>query len=59
MTKVAERTRTSAPIHGPSWGARAADWAKLTAPVSTPAWQAVAEATAIAIAESMRVLDVG
>jgi SAM-dependent methyltransferase len=57
VSGVAVSTPTSAPIQGPRWGARAADWAQLAAPVSVPAWKAVAEATGIG--EGTRVLDVG
>lgn len=57
MSEVAESRPTSAPVQGPRWGARAAEWAELTAPISLPAWEAVAEATGIG--EGMRVLDVG
>jgi SAM-dependent methyltransferase len=57
VSEVAESTPTSAPIHGPRWGARAADWAQLAAPISLPAWEAVAEATGIGA--GTRVLDVG
>jgi SAM-dependent methyltransferase len=56
MSEVAESPRTSAPVHGPRWSARAADWAELSAPISAPAWEAVAEATGIA--KGTRVLDV-
>jgi SAM-dependent methyltransferase len=48
---------TSAPIHGPRWSARAADWAELVAGFSQPAWAAVADATGIAA--GTRVLDLG
>jgi SAM-dependent methyltransferase len=57
VSEVAESTPTSAPVQGPRWGARAADWAELTAPISLPAWEAVAEATGIG--KGMRVLDIG
>jgi SAM-dependent methyltransferase len=57
MSGVAESVPASATVHGPRWGARAADWAKLTAPTSRPAWEAVAEATGIG--DGTRVLDVG
>jgi SAM-dependent methyltransferase len=57
MTKIAESTRTTAPTHGPRWGARAAEWAELTAPISAPAWEAVADATRIG--EGTPVLDIG
>ena len=48
---------TSAAIHGPRWGVRAAVWAELAAGLSMPAWEAVAEATGIG--EGTRVLDIG
>ena len=56
MSEVAESARTSAPVHGPRWSARAVDWAELTAPISAPAWEDVAEATGIA--KRTRILDV-
>jgi SAM-dependent methyltransferase len=47
---------TSAALHGPRWGARAADWAQLSAGMSAPAWKAIADATAIG--SGTRVLDI-
>jgi len=57
MSEVTESTRSSAAVHGPLWGERAADWAEHTAAHTIPAWNAVAEATEIG--EGTRVLDVG
>lgn len=57
MNETTASTPTSAAIHGPRWGARAAVWAELTAGLSMPAWKAVVEATGIG--EGTRVLDVG
>jgi SAM-dependent methyltransferase len=48
---------TTASIHGPRWGARAAVRAELYAGISIPAWEAVAEATGIS--DGTLVLDVG
>jgi SAM-dependent methyltransferase len=48
---------STASVHGPRWGARAADWAELAARVSRPAWEAVADATGIG--PGRRVLDLG
>ena len=57
MSEATPSAPTTAAIHGPRWGARAADWATLAAPFSAPAWEAVAEATGIGA--GTRVLDVG
>ena len=48
---------TSAAIHGPRWGKRAAEWAELCAGFSLPAWEAVAAATGIGGGTTL--LDVG
>jgi len=34
MSEAMQQTATSAPLHGPRWGARAEDWAKLAASFS-------------------------
>jgi SAM-dependent methyltransferase len=57
MSASASSVPTSAPVHGPRWGARAGDWARLAAGISMPAWQAVADATAVE--PGTRVLDAG
>jgi SAM-dependent methyltransferase len=57
MSETTQPAVTTAALHGPLWGARAADWARYTAPVSAPAWEAVAAATGIQT--GTRVLDVG
>lgn len=57
MTETTRPAPTTAAIHGPRWGARAADWAELAAGLSLPAWEAVAEATGVGADTS--VLDVG
>jgi SAM-dependent methyltransferase len=48
---------TTAALHGPRWGARAADWAQYASGLSAPAWKAVADATGIG--PGTRVLDIG
>lgn len=57
MSEGAESRPSTAPVLGPRWGARAADWAQLAAPISVPAWEAVLEATGTGA--GTRVLDVG
>ena len=57
MSEASADQWTTAGVHGPRWGARAAEWAELSAEISRPAWEAVADATAIGV--GTQVLDVG
>jgi SAM-dependent methyltransferase len=57
MSEATEPAPTTASIHGPRWGARAAVRAELYAGISIPAWEVVMEATGIGA--GTRVLDVG
>ena len=56
MSGRGEPPATTAALHGPRWGVRAADWAELAAGISWPAWEAVADAAGVG--EATRVLDV-
>lgn len=56
MSGRGEPPATTAALHGPRWGVRAADWAELAAGISWPAWEAVADAARVG--EATRVLDV-
>jgi SAM-dependent methyltransferase len=49
--------RTTAPIEGPDWSAKARGWAELWAGLAQPARAAVADATGIA--DGTRLLDIG
>jgi SAM-dependent methyltransferase len=50
-------TRSTAPVEGPEWGARAEAWAEHWARLAEPARRAVADA--LALAPGTRLLDVG
>ncbi|MGQ0837206.1 class I SAM-dependent methyltransferase [Actinokineospora sp.] len=54
---MSESTPTTAGVHGPAWGARAAIAARLYSGISWPVWRAVAADTGIGV--GTRVLDVG
>ena len=55
MTEGGDPSSTAA-LHGPRWGARAADWAAAGARISTKAWEAVADAAGVDA--GTRLLDV-
>lgn len=57
MTGTRASAPTTAPMQGPLWSARAADWAELAAGMSAPAWEAVANATGVG--RGTHVLDLG